>query len=176
ARLPRSAKAQPPPAPLQPESLEGLPVLVVDDNATNRHILREMLANWHMKPVVAEGGAAALAELQRAADRGAPFALVLLDALMPGMDGFSVAEQIRRRPGLVGPRTMWWRSAHPRGAAARCRGGGGPRSPPKPLKHSALLDATPPAPAGAPAAEPPRQDAPHQPLPSQPSQRFRVLL
>ena len=71
----------------------------MDDNATNRRILEEMLTNWGMKPTVVDGGAAALAALERARGAGTPFALVLLDAMMPEMDGFALAEQIRQRPG-----------------------------------------------------------------------------
>ena len=68
--------------------LRRLPVLVVDDNATNRRILREVVAAWGMRPREVDGGAAALAALKDAAATGEPFALVLLDGHMPGMDGF----------------------------------------------------------------------------------------
>src|SRR5262249_62246259 len=106
ARLAEAARLPPPPVVWQPENLEGLPVLIVDDNATNRRILQEMLGARRMKPVVTEGGQKALDELQRAADQGEPFALVLLDAVMPEMDGFAVAEQIRSQPGLAGATIM----------------------------------------------------------------------
>ena len=59
---------------------DDLPVLVVDDNATNRLILEEILTKWHMKPKAVAGGPAALAEMKRAAAAGEPFALVLADA------------------------------------------------------------------------------------------------
>src|SRR5262249_11795065 len=79
-----------PQPPVERESLHDLPVLVVDDNATNRRILEEQLTNWRMKPTAADSGPAALAALQRAAQDGVPFPLVLLDAHMPFMDGFAV--------------------------------------------------------------------------------------
>jgi signal transduction histidine kinase/CheY-like chemotaxis protein len=126
---------------LEPANLEGLPVLVVDDNGTNRRILQQMLHNWRMKPVVAEGGAKALAELRRASDEGEPFRLVLLDAMMPEMDGFAVAEQIRRQPGLAGATIMMLSSAQHQGDSARCRQLGVPRYLTKPVKQSDLLDA-----------------------------------
>ena len=53
--------------------LAGLPVLVVDDNATNRRILEELLSHWGMRPTAVDGGRAALAAIQRAGDAGEPF-------------------------------------------------------------------------------------------------------
>lgn len=85
-------------SPVQPPSerdgLQDLAVLVVDDNLTNRRILEEQLTNWGMQPTLVDGGPAALGALYQAAHDGVPFPLVLLDAQMPDMDGFSVAEYI----------------------------------------------------------------------------------
>ena len=80
---------------IDPLLLDGLRVLIVDDNRTNRLILEEVLSQWGCRPVAVEGGREALAELDGAAGRGEPFALVLLDRMMPGMDGFSLAEGVR---------------------------------------------------------------------------------
>jgi signal transduction histidine kinase/CheY-like chemotaxis protein len=124
-----------------PENLHDLPVLVVDDSATNRHILREMLCHWHMRPTLATGGREALDELQRTAERRELFRLVLLDAQMPEMDGFTVAEQIQRRPELAGATIMMLSSADRQGDAARCRELGVARYLTKPVKQSDLLDA-----------------------------------
>ncbi len=60
-------------------SLRGMPLLVVDDNATNRRILEEMLLEWKMKPALADGGWTALAALKRAKDAGKPFPLASSD-------------------------------------------------------------------------------------------------
>ncbi len=159
---------------LEPEGLDGLRVLVVDDNSTNRQILRELLTTWSMHPTVADGGETALAELERAADDGTPFALVLMDALMPGMDGFAVAEQIRRRPGLAGA-TIMMLSSPRQGDTARCRELGVPRCLTKPLKQSDLFDAI----LDVLSAKPPERKPVHHdgiPTPPAPSRRFRVLL
>src|SRR4029453_3400990 len=86
----------------EPGGVKDLPVLVVDDNATNRRILQEMLTNWHMKPTVVDGARAALAAMERARADGEPFALVLTDGMMPEMDGFELAGRIRQRSTLVG--------------------------------------------------------------------------
>ena len=82
--------------------LRDLPVLVVDDNATSRQILEEMISNWRMKPVTAKDGPTAMEALRRAHKDGDPFRLVLLDAHMPGMDGFEVAAQVKEDPHLRG--------------------------------------------------------------------------
>lgn len=78
--------------------LRGQRVLIVDDNATNRHILRDALTQWQMEPTEADTGVAAFAALKEARNNNLPFSLVLLDACMPEMDGFAIAEQIRNCP------------------------------------------------------------------------------
>ena len=110
-----------PAAPVHAISLAGLATLVVDDNYTNRRILEEMLACWGIRPVLAESGPAALQRIEEAIASGRPFALILLDAHMPGMDGFELAEQIRKRPDLARGTLMMLNSAGQRGEAARCR-------------------------------------------------------
>jgi signal transduction histidine kinase/DNA-binding response OmpR family regulator len=84
------------PRSVNPAVLEGLPVLVVDDNETNRKILERMLGNWRMQVALAAEGRSALETLRRASTGGTPFRLVLLDANMPGMSGFEVAAEIQR--------------------------------------------------------------------------------
>src|ERR1700738_450240 len=68
--------------PVGAESLRDLPVLIVDDHATNRRILQEMVLAWEMKPTLTEGGPEALMLLERAKTENAHFALILLDAQM----------------------------------------------------------------------------------------------
>jgi PAS domain S-box-containing protein len=129
------------PAMARPETLHGLPVLVVDDNATNRLILHEMLTNWRMRPAVVEGAAQALAALEQAAAQGEPFPLVLLDVMMPGVDGFTLAEQIQRHPELTGSVLLMLSSAARAEDSARCRQLGIATYLTKPVKQSELLDA-----------------------------------
>ncbi|HJY82170.1 MAG TPA: response regulator [Candidatus Binatia bacterium] len=124
----------------EPVDVKDLPVLVVDDNATNRRILEEALTNWGMKPIVVDGGRAALAEMQRAAASGKPVPLALLDAMMPEMDGFDLAERIKQQPELAGATIMMLSSAGQRGDAARCRALGIAAYLTKPIKQSDLLD------------------------------------
>ncbi len=81
-----------------PVDVTGLRTLVVDDNATNRRILKDQLLHWGMKPTEASNGHAALATLKEAISANDPFKLTLLDVIMPGMDGFEVLEHIRSLP------------------------------------------------------------------------------
>jgi CheY-like chemotaxis protein/HPt (histidine-containing phosphotransfer) domain-containing protein len=79
-------------------ALVALPVLVVDDNSTNRRILEVQLTNWKMKPTAVEGGASALNALELTEAAGTPFKLALLDFHMPGMDGLVLTDEIRKLP------------------------------------------------------------------------------
>jgi GAF domain-containing protein/CheY-like chemotaxis protein/HPt (histidine-containing phosphotransfer) domain-containing protein len=107
--------------PVSPERLRGLRVLVVDDNATNRRILVEMLAGAGARPIAAESGPAALGVADGAMAEGATFAVVLLDAQMPELDGFAVAERIRRHPATAGAAILMLSSSGQLGDATRCR-------------------------------------------------------
>jgi PAS domain S-box-containing protein len=121
-------------------SLTDLPVLIVDDNATNRRILEEVLTNWRMRPVAVDGGAAALATLEASVRANRPFALVLLDGHMPDMDGFTVAERISQDRRYADIKLVMLTSAgHPQDVA-RCRKLGMSAYLTKPIKQSELFD------------------------------------
>src|SRR5205823_3927200 len=83
-----------------PVSLHNMPVLVVDDNATNRHILAEWLRAWQLDPTAVGDGMAAMDALWHRAANGRPYVLMLLDARMPDADGLTVAARIRERAEL----------------------------------------------------------------------------
>ena len=86
----------------EPTVVQDTRVLVVDDNATNRRILEEMLRNWGMEPTVVQGGRQALDLLRQAdASLGNPFVWFSVDANMPEMDGFTLAaaDQARHAAG-----------------------------------------------------------------------------
>src|SRR5271157_2392944 len=89
-----------------PVPLYNLPVLIVDDNATNRHILEEWLRGWQMEPAAVGDGLAAMDTLWAAAALGRPYPLVLLDARLPDTDGLVLATKIRKRPELSATRII----------------------------------------------------------------------
>jgi signal transduction histidine kinase/CheY-like chemotaxis protein len=100
-RLARHAGSRGSLAGADPEALRDLPILVVDDNRTNRRILEEVLTNWGARPTLADDGPGALAALREAKAAGRAFSVVLLDGMMPGMDGYAVAESIAGDPELA---------------------------------------------------------------------------
>ncbi|MEW6729758.1 MAG: response regulator [Acidobacteriota bacterium] len=125
----------------QQAALQGMPVLIVDDNSTNQLFLSEMLTNWGMKSVVAGSGSSALSQLQLAVEANKPFSLVLLDALMPQMDGFIVAEQIRKESKLSNTIIIMMLSSPDKAAElARCQQLNISTYLRKPLKESELLE------------------------------------
>ena len=127
--------------PVQPEQLRDLPVLIVDDNYTNRRVLTGMLTRWGMRPTSTDSGQTGLEALQTAKSSGHPFPLVLLDGQMPGMDGFTVAELIRHDASLAGATVMMLTSAGHVGDAARCRELGISAYLVKPIRQGELLNA-----------------------------------
>ena len=121
--------------------LRDLPALVVDDNATNRHILVEVLRRWKMLPTEAHGGKHALELLQQCKETRNPYALILLDSQMPEMDGFAVAEFVKRDPELSRAVILMLTSGGQPGDAASCRHLGIAAYLMKPVRQTELLDA-----------------------------------
>ena len=133
--------SSPYPVPVKPQQLRDLRALIVDDNSTNRRVLLGMLTNWGMKPTAVEDGAAALEVLTRAKKDGQDFPLILLEGHMPEMDGFALAERIRRELGSFGSTVMMLTSAGRLGDAARCRELGVSGYLGKPVLQGELLEA-----------------------------------
>lgn len=126
--------------PTRWHTLTDLPVLIVDDNATNRRILEEVLTNWHMSPVAVESGAAALAIMEKSVRANQPFAVVLLDGHMPDMDGFAVAKRILQDSNYAGIKLVMLTSAGQAEDVASCRKLGITAYLTKPIKQSELFD------------------------------------
>jgi CheY-like chemotaxis protein len=96
---------------LSASQLRDLPVLVVDDNPTNRRIYEQFFRSWGMQPQTADGAAAGLRLMRAAAGSGTPFRLVILDYQMPDMDGIHLAEAIRGDASLREPALLLLSSA-----------------------------------------------------------------
>jgi CheY-like chemotaxis protein len=107
--------------PASPEILRGLRVLAVDDNRTNRRILGAMLAAEGTEVTLAESGVDAVRLLQHAQEQKRPFQLAIVDALMPGMDGFMLADRMNHNPNLTRPVIMMLSSSDLQSDIPRCR-------------------------------------------------------
>ena len=127
--------------PANLSTLAGLRVLVVDDSATVRSILVDMLKTWSVSAVAADGGAAGLAALREAHEAGHPFALALVDAKLPEMDGFEVARRVLDEAGLGQTNVILLTALNRPDEAARCRAMGVSGCLTKPVSASALLEA-----------------------------------
>ena len=125
--------------PEQAINLEGVPVLVVDDNLTNRLILEKTLLYWKMNPTVVASAFEALEALQKAHQQGTPFSLMLTDCMMPEMDGFDLIDSINQHPEISTPTIIMLTSAGERGDASRCLSLGVAAYLLKPISQSVLL-------------------------------------
>ncbi len=126
------------PEPVSLEQIADLPVLVVDDNPTNRHIMEELLRQMGMLPTGVGSGAEALELIEQNWRQGEAFSLMLLDANMPEMDGFTVAEKLRQLPERVVSTVMMLTSGGQSRDAARCRELGLDAYLVKPVRRSEL--------------------------------------
>jgi CheY-like chemotaxis protein/HPt (histidine-containing phosphotransfer) domain-containing protein len=154
-----------------PPSVRHLEVLVVDDNATNRLVLQQMLRGWEMRPRLCVDAADALAKLDEAAKETRTFGLALIDAHMPRMDGFELAARMRSHRGLAGGAILMLSSGAGFGHAARAREAGIAHTLMKPVKQSELFDVILGV-LGEAAVANPQASPREQPL----SRRLRVLL
>jgi PAS domain S-box-containing protein len=127
----------------QPEKLklDQMPILVVDDNVTNRKILKKMLTNWRMRPTLAASAEEGLQIMCTAKSKGEFFPVLILDVCMPRKDGFDLAAEIQNDAELRGSTIMMLSSAGRRGDALRCKEMDISAYLTKPIKQSELLDA-----------------------------------
>ncbi|MEM8679734.1 MAG: response regulator, partial [Planctomycetota bacterium] len=156
--------------------VEGLHVLVVDDNSTNRQILNEMLANWKMTPLTVESGMAGLAALDRASNAGDPFQLILADVNMPAMDGFEFLQKIHATGQHREIPFVFMTSGARRGDAARSREMGAAAHLIKPVKQSMLLNTIVNAVRGVDAVSERRVQPEERAADQRPGDALRILL
>ena len=120
--------------------LNGLQVLVVDDNATNRLVLEGYLRAWRMTSISAGSAAEAMTRWQEAGEAGHPFDVAILDLNMPGTDGISLARTIRRRPDAATARLILLTSSAQRGETQLALAAGMDGYLTKPIRRSQLFD------------------------------------
>ena len=123
------------------DELQGLPVLVVDDNETNLKILEEMLLQWGLRPTLADSPKRAMELLQECEDKRPPFKLVLSDVCMPDTDGFDFLTWMRGQPRWRDLTAMLLTSARSSGDSERAKKINVAALLSKPIKQSTLLDA-----------------------------------
>jgi two-component system, sensor histidine kinase and response regulator len=119
--------------------LRERPILIVDDNATNRRILEAMLRNWRAQPTAVADAGAALARLREAAAAGAPFALAVFDLQMPDVDGLMLLERVRADPALAALPVVMLSSAGQGDRSAAAARALGADYVPKPVRSAELL-------------------------------------
>jgi PAS domain S-box-containing protein len=123
-----------------PEDIRGARFLVVDDNAIHRQVLGALLRSWGCRFDEAEDGEQALAMLRRAVEEADPYRVVLVDMLMPGMDGERMGLEVKGDPALRDTHMVMLASVGQRGDAARLREAGFAAYLTKPIKKSQLYD------------------------------------
>jgi two-component system sensor histidine kinase/response regulator len=106
---------------LELSHLAGVPILVVDDNSTNRRILEDSVTRWKMIPTTVESAEAALKVLQLCLATNATLPLILTDAHMPEIDGFGLVDRIRHNPLFASIKIVILTSGGERGDADRCQ-------------------------------------------------------
>jgi PAS domain S-box-containing protein len=136
--LPEGAEAH---GPSPPQALDGLRVLIVDDSATHRRILEEMVGTWRMRATAVESAAAALDALDTAFKTGDPYRLALTDWLMPDVDGFRFAKAVRDDKRFAALQMIMLTSAGVSHGGKRAQDEGFVAYLTKPVKQSELLDA-----------------------------------
>ena len=110
-----TAEAEPRPSLPVPDGLAGTRVLIVDDNATNRRVLLELLGRWKMAPVAASSPQEALVLMREASKQDNYYPLLLTDVHMPGMDGFGFVEALQGSPYISRSAIIMLTSAEHRG-------------------------------------------------------------
>jgi PAS domain S-box-containing protein len=138
ARFERQPSDAPATTP-KPTDLLGVRTLIVDDNATNRRVLHHQLLSWHMRDESAASGPEAITLLRAAQAANDPFAIVVLDMQMPGMDGLELARLIRADASLDQPRLVMLTSLGSRMDEATMQQHGLTASLVKPARHTQLM-------------------------------------
>ncbi len=126
---------------LDPVPLKELRVLIVDDNATSRHILEKIVLSWGMRPTCAAGTAVALEATRKAWSKEQPFSMFLVDCEMPGQNGFTLVQALREEGLLGSDSSVLMLSPLNNSYAVQCRDLGLAQHLVKPVSRKVLLEA-----------------------------------
>ncbi len=123
------------------KNIAGIPVLVVDDNSTNRRLLKKMLQNWEMLPTVVDSEENAMIEMASALKSGNPFQIVLVDININGINGIELANKIYNNPSYSCTTVMMLTAEGQIGQMTRLIELGVASYVMKPISQSELMDA-----------------------------------
>jgi CheY-like chemotaxis protein len=123
-----------------PEDIKAKRIIIVDDNVTNRYVLREQLLAWDVRTEEAAGGSEALMKMLRAVEAQDPFAIALIDMQMPEMNGEMLGEKIKADPVLQNTILVMLTSVGIRGDAKRMEKIGFAAYMLKPVRQSLLYE------------------------------------
>jgi len=124
----------------EPVGVAGVRILAVDDNATNRKVIAGMLEAWHCRHAEVDGAGPALEALRAARAEGDPYRIVILDMMMPDIDGETLGAAIKNDPALAGSELIMMTSMGSRGDAGRLEALGFAAYLTKPVKQSQVFD------------------------------------
>jgi PAS domain S-box-containing protein len=134
-----AAQAAAPDKPKRP-CMDGVRALVVDDNATNRKVMRQYLTAWALEPTCVADAESALTELRAAITRGTPYDVAVLDMHMPGTDGLALAHAILADPQLARTPMAMLTSSNNQGERAAAQAAGIGAYLTKPVREAQLFD------------------------------------
>ncbi len=126
--------------PWRASEIQGIKVLVVDDNRTNRRLIGLLLDSWGCRHEEAHDGESALKKLRAAVEESTPYDICLLDMQMPAMDGESLGALIHEDREINGAGLIMMTSMGERGDAGRLSRLGFSAYITKPIKQSRLYD------------------------------------
>ncbi len=138
-RLPRQSEE--PAVSLPDADLSGVKILIVDDNAVNRRVLREQLDGWKLQNQSCAGSEEAIQALRAAQEAGDPFQIAILDHQMPDIDGETLGQAIKADALLSGTVLVMLTSLGQKGDAIRLKAAGFAAYLLKPARQSELLGA-----------------------------------
>ncbi len=118
----------------------NISLLIVDDNATTRNMVKKMLSDWQIRIMEAESAGEALTIIDKSSREDKPFTLYLIDAYLPGMESFILQDHMKHNPDMARRTVMMLASSSHKGDATPWQRLGSPGSITKPIRQDSLLE------------------------------------